>query len=228
MNPVKLTRIFIISLVMALTLPANAETHYRPHISIGGHGGISMGRMSFSPGVKQGWLMGPQMGVSFRYTEEKIFGLVGEINFVQRGWNETFEDQTLQYKRTLNYITLPVMTHIYFGTQRFKGFFNLGPEIGVMLSDNITSNFDYNNPTSAGITARQTEQLTAKISNRFDYGITAGAGIEFYVQPRHSISIECRFYYGLGNIFPSARADTFSASRCMNLGVTAGYHFRLK
>lgn len=207
---------------------AKGETHYRPHISIGGQGGITMSQLSFSPGVDQTWKMGTQFGVRFRYTEEKLFGLVAELNFAQRGWSEKYDNSALSYSRTMNYISLPVMTHIYFGTSRFKGFVNLGPEVGFMVSDNISSNFDYQNPDKSEIGTRQTEQLTAKISNRLDYGITAGAGVEFYVKPRHSLTLECRFYYGLGNVFPSKRADTFAASRPMNLSVTAGYYFRMK
>jgi hypothetical protein len=66
------------------------------------------------------------------------------------------------------------------------------------------------------------------ISNRLDYGITAGAGIEFIVRKRHSVTLEARYYYGLGNIYPSSKKDTFSASRGSSIQVTLGYLFRLK
>lgn len=216
----------------ACTAPifAQTEVRYRSHVTVGGHAGMTMSQMSFSPTITQKWHQGMQMGVSVRYQEEKIFGLIGELNFVQRGWNEDFRNNPeLSYKRTLNYITLPILTHICFGGKRFKGFVNLGPEFAYMLGDNISANFDYNNPTEAGIPAnRQTEQLWSDVTGHFDYGITAGLGAEFWVKPRHSITFEVRFYYGLGNIFPSARADTFSASRTMSLGATFGYNFRLK
>ena len=108
---------------------------------------------------------------------------------------------------------------------------NLGPEIGCLLGSSISSNFDYSNPTSSAdwpSRNRQTEQLTAEISNKFDYGISAGLGVEFYIRPRHSVVVEARYYYGLGNIFPSSKADTFSASRSMSIDVTLGYNFRIK
>lgn len=63
----------------------------------------------------------------------------------------------------------------------------------------------------SGITCRPTDDHGHQ--NKFDYGITAGAGIEFYLRPRHSIVLEARYYFGLGNIFPSTKADYFSASR---------------
>ena len=107
---------------------------------------------------------------------------------------------------------------------------NLGPEFNYLLGSSISSNFDYQNVgTVADFPARRrTEQLTKDIKNRFDYGIMASVGGEFYIQPRHSVVLEARFYFGLGNIFPSSKADVFSASRNMSLEFTLGYNFRLK
>ena len=208
----------------------SAETHYKPHISIGAHGGMSMSRMSFSPSVPQSWNDGVMFGVHARYAEEKLVGIVAELNFEQRGWKESFEDNpALDYSRTLNYIELPVMTHIYFGSNRFKFFVNLGPEFGYMISNSISSNFDYTHPAGAGIAStRRVNQMSMEVKHKFDYGICAGLGCEWWARPRHSVYIEARFYYGLGNIYDSSKADEFSASRGMNLAFTAGYNFRLK
>ena len=211
------------------SLPMKAEKHYLPHISIGAHGGITLNRMSFSPEVPQGWQMGPIVGVHVRYAEEKLVGIMAELNFVNRGWKETFEDNpSFTYSRTLSYISLPIMTHVNFGSPRMKCFFNLGPEIGFMTVDKISSNFDYKNAGKLLPATRRVNQMSMEVSNRFDYGITAGIGGEFYINPRNSIYIEGRFYYGLGNIFPSTKSDEFSASRSMTIGITAGYNFRLR
>lgn len=218
-------------LMLSFALPAKAETHYKPRISLGGRAGVSLGRVSLSPSVRQSWLPASSGAVTFRYTEEKIFGLIAELGWTQRGWKENFDTDALHYSRTLTYLKLPVMTHIYFGSRRFKGFFNAGPEFGYMISDNISADFDYHHPTAAPgfpTRPRMTEQMAMDIHNRFDYGITAGLGCEFYLTPRQSVVLEARFYYGLGNIFPSAVGDTFGASRLMNIEVTLGYWFRLK
>lgn len=226
----QLLRFILIIAILSTPAYASAENRYRAHISVGGHAGMAMSRMSFSPSVDQSWHNGMIIGAQIRYQEEKIFGLIGELNFVQRGWKEQFDDNPeLCYRRTLNYISIPLMTHISFGSKRFKGFVNLGPEFSVMVSDNISANFDYTNPAAAGIApSRMTEQMYTDITGHFDYGITAGLGAEFYIRPRHSISLEARFYYGLGNIYPSAKADTFGASRSMTLSATVAYNFRLR
>lgn len=224
--------VFVLLMLHAAVLSALAETHYKPHISVGGRAGVSLSQISFSPGVKESWLMGTTGAVTFRYAEEKLFGIVAEFGWEQRGWKENFEEANsfLHYSRSLTYLHLPIMTHIYFGSRRFKCFVNLGPEVGYMIGDKISSNFNYEYPGDVeGFPAnRMVSQMSMDISSRFDYGISAGLGCEFYVQPRHSITLEARLYYGLGNIYPSKKADVFSASRCMSIAATLGYNFRLK
>ncbi len=218
--------LYILAIATAL-----AETHYKPHISVGAHAGATMSKVSFSPSVKQAWANGLTGGIQVRYAEERLVGLLAEINIVQRGWKEDFEESPLSYTRTSTYVSLPIMTHIYFGPPRFKCFFNLGPEFSYMLGESTSANFDYHNPLHAEgwpTQSRMTEQLVTEISNKFDYGICAGFGCEFWLRPRHSIYVEGRFYYGLGNIFPSSKADTFGASRNMTLSLAVGYNFRIK
>ena len=54
------------------------------------------------------------------------------------------EAPEFSYSRTLTYVSIPVMTHIYFGSQKFRGFSILGP-VGFLLGSSIDANFDYDN-----------------------------------------------------------------------------------
>lgn len=228
-NRIRCAAVGVVLLLGAATL--SAQTHYQPHIWIGGRAGVSMAKIDLSPSVPQGWLMGSTGAVTFRFSEEKLFGVVAELGWATRGWKENFEEAPLSYSRSLTYINLPIMTQINFGSNRCKCFINLGPEFGYMLTSSISANFDYNDLSSVTTwpeRERMKEQLAMPISNKFDYGITAGVGGEFYVVPRHSVSLEVRYYFGLGNVFPSTKADTFSASRCTSLELTLGYNFLLK
>lgn len=221
----------LLLLLPFLTQRTMAQRHYVPHIHVGVHGGISMSRQSFYPSIKEGWLNGMQFGFSFRYAEERHVGLLAELNIEQRGWKEDFEEAPFSFQRRLTYIELPVMTHIFFGSRTIKVFFNLGPEVGYMIGDKSTASFPYMD-LPGGVrdfpANRRYEQMQMEISSSFDYGITAGAGVEFILRHRHSITLEGRYYYGLGNIFPSAKKDTFSASRGSSIQITLGYLFRLK
>lgn len=215
---------------VALTGAAHAQRQYSPNLAVGVKGGMTMSRMSFSPSPKQSMLNGMMLGVTARYMEENHFGLIAEFNVEQRGWKEDFEGAPFSYSRTLTYLQLPLMTHIYFGSEVARGFVNLGPEVGYMLGSSIKSDFDYMHPAAVpGFPSRNrvTEQMGMEIKNRFDYGISAGAGVELIARRRNSFILEGRFYYGLGNIFPGAKRDYFSASRGMSIQITAGYMFRI-
>ncbi|MEZ3589438.1 MAG: PorT family protein [Muribaculaceae bacterium] len=223
----------LIIALIGIMLPSTvaAQKHYQSNFSIGAKAGATISRMEFSPGVKQSMVTGFMAGVMCRYMEETHFGVIAELNIEQRGWKENFEEHPFSYERRLTYLQLPLLTHIYFGSRKFKGFVNLGPEIGYMIADGIKSNFNYRNPAAVSgfpIANRMTEQMSMEISNRFDYGISAGAGIEYKPVRRHAVSLEGRFYYGLGNIYPSNKRDTFAASRGISIMVSLGYWFRLK
>lgn len=190
-----------------------------------------MSKVTFQPSVLQKWNKGATFGVSISYAEEKLVGLQAEINYVQRGWSEDFEESPLNFSRSLHYVSIPLLTHIQFGGKRCKCFFNLGPEFAVMIGQNTSANFDTSNPTADSRwpeKSRMTEQLTRDVKNSFDYGICAGVGVEFWLRPRNSVFLEARYYYGLGNIYPANKGETFGASRNMSLAVTLGYNFRLR
>lgn len=206
-----------------------AQTHYSSNVSIGAKAGADLSKVFFNPSVKQVLNPGFMAGVTFRYIEESHFGLIAEVNFTQRGWKENFEESPYSYSRRLDYLMVPVLAHIYFG-RRGRFFFNVGPEIGLRLSDNYKSNFDVTlAPDLPDFNKyHNVKQYSEPIKQRVDYGIAAGVGGEFSINPRNSLYAEVRFYYGLGNLFSSARRDYFNASNSMNLEFTLGYWLRIK
>lgn len=208
-----------------------AQNHYDGNISIGAKGGITMSRIQFSPHVPQTLVPGITMGLTARYMEEKNFGIIAELNLEQRGWKEVFEGYDYQYQRKLTYIQIPVLTHIYFGSNKFHGFFNAGPEVGFLLSESTSANFDYENIVSIPDfpkANRSTAQYAMKTKNKFDYGISAGLGMEMISGNKNSFSLEGRFYYGLKDIFSNHKKDPFSSSASMSIMVTLGYAYRIK
>ena len=221
--------LLILSLTSAGTFYADAQTHYSSNVSIGVKAGADLSRVNFYPSIRQSMKAGALAGVTFRYIEENHFGIIAELNFIQRGWKENFEEAPFIYSRTLNYLELPVLAHIYFG-RRGKFFFNAGPQIGCLLGESTSANF---NPSDIGQISgfpsnRQNAQMTMPAHNHLDYGISAGLGGEFNINRENSLSLEARFYLGLGNIMSAKRVDIYSASNSMTISVSAGYWFRFK
>ena len=101
-------------------------------------GGTTLSRVSFTPTVTQSLLLGYTGGVSVRYIEEKFFGLIAEINFTQCGWNETFEEDPYTYTHTLNYVTIPFLTHFFFGNRVVRGFVKSDFYWGIVIKAILT------------------------------------------------------------------------------------------
>lgn len=223
-------RIAVFLMAVAALVTA-AQTHYEGNISVGGKVGATFSKINFNPSVQQSMINGITAGVMIRYIEEKNFGLIGELNVAQRGWKEAFDDSDYSFSHSFTYLELPIMTHIYFGNNRVKGFFNLGPELNVMIADGISSNFEYQQAGELDYfieNTRHIEQMTMKLNNKLDYGICAGAGMELNLNPKHSLLLEGRFYYGLTDVFSNHKTDIFSGSNSMTISVTLGYFYRLK
>ena len=115
-------------------MPALAQTHYESKIEIGGQG-ERIFQWFLSPRVsRKAFLPGANGGINFRYMEENHFGFIVELNFEQRGWKEDFEKRPFSYSRTVNYLQLPFLAHIYFG-RRGRFFINAGPLSVLLLGE---------------------------------------------------------------------------------------------
>ena len=147
-------------------------------------------------------------GGTIRWITEPHLGLQAELNFTQGGWQEKFDEKPqFKYSRTINYIEMPFMSHIYFGSKRVHVFINLGPKIGFAIGEKTESNLNGENPNPN----RPDEQHTLGVEKKFDWGICGGPGIEIRTGIG-SFLLEGRYYYALGNIFNSRKEDPFSKS----------------
>ena len=227
---------------------------FRKDFAVGFSGGYVLSNVDFVPKVPQGFQGGMIGGVTMRYTCEKYFksicAVVAEVNYAQIGWKEDILDmkdqsvplhtdpsQTLRYSRKINYVQVPVLARLGWGRERsgFQAFFQLGPQIGVYLNDEIDANFDARqpafNPTSkeyqySGKRASHVmAQDTMAIKNKFDYGIAAGLGLEFSNRHVGHFLLEGRYYYGLGNIYGNTKRDYFGRSNFGNIVVKFTYLF---
>ena len=223
-------RLIILLIAAPMVALMQAQTHYESNFTIGAKGGVTLSMASFSPTVQQSMLKGMILGATFRYVEERNFGVIAEVNLEQRGWQEDFEEAPYNYSRTLTYIQVPLLTHIYFGSTKFHGFFNAGPEFAYMIGESTSANFDVHNYAELPdfpMVNRSNEQLSMPIKNKFDYGISVGAGAEYFLRRNHSLVLEGRFYFGLGNMFGASKNDVFAASRGMSVQISLGYNFRV-
>lgn len=220
----------VLMLLMAVltALSGFGQTHYDAQMSLGVHGGVNLSQVMFSPSIRQKFLPGANAGINFRYTEEKHFGFIIEANFEQRGWAENFDEAPFSYSRTINYVQIPFMSHIYFGS-RHKFFINLGPSVSFKIGDSVKSNFDYSDVSSVpDFPVHTSQQYGYPTKGAVDFGISGGLGGELGITRRHSIYLEARYYFGIANVLPAGRTDHFKSSNPMALSISLGYWFRMK
>ncbi len=217
----------------------------KPEYYLGFHAGAIASMVMFTPDVPQQVLdpfLGANGGLVFRYSGHKVCGLQIELNYMQRGWKE---EQT-GYVRQIDYIELPLLTHIAFG-KKFRGFINLGPQVGYAFRETATL------PTPASAPARMAEQsrsltalsaygvsrsLTAlsadggaqysAIEKPFDWGLAGGLGMLYRSNKAGTYQIEARFNYSFGDIFSNHKTDYFSRSSHMNLSLNFAWLWEFK
>lgn len=210
-----ITLLGILFCLLPLSVQAQLQEQ-RHNFALGVNGGVNLSKVSFSPTIKQGYLIGPTFGVTARYISEKYFsmicGIQAEVNYSQRGWKEIIEDWTEDtYHRAMNYLEVPLLAHLAFGKDRGNGVrfvLNLGPQIGFLINEKEYKSAAWHpedRPYGVNV------QYDKAAENKFDYGIIGGGGVEIRTGIGHFVA-EARYYFGLSDFFNSTKKDYFSRS----------------
>mgnify|MGYP000918740134 FL=1 len=206
---------------------------FKGELYLGVGGGSLFSKVDFVPSVPMAFKQGIYGGISAKYISEKHLGIVMEINYAQRGWEEEFESSSdFSYSRTLNYVDIPFMTHIYAG-RKTRFIINIGPQISLLVGDNQKMS----QALSDDLDERRAEDPEARIGmqyegmyelKRVDYGLIGGIGMEFKTGIG-DFDLEGRYYFGLGDIFTSRRSENayFSRSASRGIGVKLTYYMRM-
>ena len=144
--------------------------------------------------VEQDFKLGYMGGLTFQYFNQANIGLQIEALYIQKGFKtklDTLED--LQYERTIDYLTIPMLMHAYIGKKRFNMSILLGPYISYALSSNEKF-------TEGDTSYQQDYEWDREIDNRFEFGLQAGLGF------RNSfkfgiIELEGMFLFGMTSIY---------------------------
>jgi opacity protein-like surface antigen len=135
-------------------------------------------------------------GLVVQFLGEKHAGVQFELNYTQRGWIEadTVGENNLKIKNKMDYIELPILTHVNIGGGKFRGLFNVGPYLGYALNRSITTKDE-----NTGESEATKYTFNKDLDNRLDFGLLVGAGFEYRLN-RSKLSAEARYSIGLGDI----------------------------
>ena len=239
--------VFIFSLFHFFIATAVAQVgEYRTDFAIGANAGYMLSNVGFMPEVPQKMLGGLTGGLTVRYTCEKYFksicSVVAEVNLAQTGWKENIMDENrqpvyyaddtqqlnpLSYERKMTYVQIPLMARMGWGRERkgFQFFFQVGPQIGVFLSEKTSTNVVMGKATANQRSSQVVAQDTMAVEKKLDYGIAAGLGMEFSHRRLGHFLIEGRYYYGLGDIYGNSKSDYFAKSNFGQIVIKMTYLF---
>lgn len=167
-------------------------------------------------------------GIAIRYLSEKNLGLIAELNYSQQGWEQDFpEEPQYSHSHKLNYIELPILTHIYFGN-KVRFVFNLGPKLSFLLSDSEEINKALADYLASGNfpESRPSYQYYHMAERKIDYGLMAGMGIEIRTGVGNFM-LEGRYTFGLGDIYNNSKADYFTRSANRVISAKLTYYVKL-
>lgn len=207
------------------------KTNFEKEVYVGVGGGALMSSVDFVPTIAQKQNFGIHGGISAKYISEKHLGLLLELNYAQRGWVEDFPAESgFEYRKTLSYIEVPFMTHVYFG-KKVRFVFNAGPQLSFLLG----SSGDMNEALAADVATKKEQNPNFGMQyslepRKFDYGLIGGLGIEFKTGAGN-MQLEGRYYFGLGDFFENRKTkENFFFNRSAHRVIEAklSYYFKVK
>lgn len=227
--------IFALFLLWLCLLPAFAQKNkFNSEWNVGVGFGPTFSAVDFQVGVGGSAGLGTKNmlqyhgGFAIRYISEKNLGVIAELNYSQQGWEQLFKDKPeFQHSHQLNYLELPILTHIYFGS-KVRFVINLGPKLSFLLSDSEKMNAALENELASGNMSDKvvTHQYYRMAERKIDYGLMAGLGLEFRTGVGN-FALEGRYTFGLGDIYNSSKADYFSRSANRVISAKLTYYVKL-
>lgn len=204
---------FIIIAALFFSVIIYAQNGFEPETYFGVKLGGNISGIISDPSISQKINTGFTSGVAFKHISQKSLGVQIELNYKQSGWNENL-DSTNTYKRRLNFIELPFMTHINLGNQETKFVINLGPYVSYLLSEKEKIYLLEG--------AEEKDYYRKKVNNKAGFGLCFGLGISRQTSMGF-FQVESRITSGFTNIFKNTTYSPLSSSKNFNAELSLSY-----
>ena len=211
-----------IILLLCSTLSLAQRSNYPKSMWVGLSGGMQLSRYQFVPTVQQNQHLGTHFGALTRIDLEKGASIEVGLNYVQTGWTERFDEDTKgkAYRRDINYLEMPILSHLYLENKLARVFVNAGPFIGYYLSDNSSIQ-------GTEFSEQQQIRHALPIKNKIAWGLTGGPGVSIKLGNRHRIELEGHIQYDFQDIWSTRREDPYGGSAELRFGASLRYLFKL-
>ena len=195
-----------ILILTLLALCVNAQPRMKaPEYWVGAHGGVSAGYVLFNPTregmtpITDACVLGGNAGLVFRFAAHKYCHFQMELNYMHRGWKDTYGTNSLHY------VDLPILMNLNFGSEQCRWIFNLGPQIGYCVW-----------------------QESGSIDNRFNWGLVAGTGLYVRTKKAGAYELEIRYDFSFGGVYGTTVTDKYTMASPMDLSINLGWYWPIK
>jgi hypothetical protein len=220
-------RYFFTLLILWVNISVNAQNRdFTKYVGIGVHGGINFSEVKFSEVASDESditsfkaLRLYSGGLLLNFMAEEYAGIQVEVNFSKRGWTE-IKDSAYTYKRSINFLEIPLLTHLSFGKNHFKYIFNLGPYVAFERSFKETYElFDSNSSIPE---SDSSNYFGKSFDNPIDLGFMfdAGLGIKTDIG---IFQVKARYSHGILSVFDEYPDGEFRASKMQNISIELSY-----
>lgn len=178
-----------------------------------------------------GFLVGA--GFNFPMDTDGFFSIQPELLYIQKGYQSQWStsSKTTDANIHLNYLEIPILAKLSFGSESLKGYINAGPSIGFGMGGKANkTTFDGTKTTSVtGSVKFGPQPLMANsndvyVDNQTDFGLQFGGGIGYQVGPG-SLLLDVRYGLGMTNLYNLGDKQSAGANKSQNrvLALSLGY-----
>ncbi len=182
-------------------------------LALGVRQGYQFSRINFDPGIAQSVNQGFTSGIILQYLSQPQLGFQMEINYSQRGWNVPEFGEPIGFRRDMDYLEIPFLTHFAIGKKSFRVILNLGSYVSFLLNNEATF---YGGPYEI--------YFQDKFVKSFSYGLAGGTGFAL----RSKIGVfqaEVRGALGLTDVY-SPTETSFESAPEQFFGYQFSYLYR--
>ena len=185
----------LINVVVALALAVSANAQLKLGVTAGADYNVYSMDQQYMTDYKVDGRWGTTFGVSGQYNLNEWLGVRADLNLTQKNYRRSrVVYDYVDYKLTNNYMQLPVMASFSFGSQKLRGFCNLGVYGGYWLSSHRKGS-DKNTFSEEFIRFDEKVTFNDERDQRWDCGLVGGVGLEYRIAAHWSAQAEVRYYY---------------------------------
>ena len=183
----------------AMLLSMTVQAQWRVGATVGtDYNTFSMDKQYMTDWQMQGrW--GFTMGVTGQYDVNDWLGIRADLNWTQKNHRRNRERMPIDYKYLNNYVMLPVMAVLNVGSEKWRGFVNLGVYGGYWLNSHREGS-DLNSFTSKYYEFSEKVSFDSDRDQRWDCGLVGGIGVEYRFARHWAAQVEARYYHSTTSV----------------------------